>query len=524
MSDPSIDRVEKLFFAMLEIPPEQRDSWLIDQCGEDQELLVEVGSLLKHDSPLVDPLENGIDEVIDLNQTLLHDESSAPWDTAQGDTAVDGDQFLDRLADVGILSEEEISAIEQELSGEAPSSDPHLLASQLVTEGKLTEYQARALLNGRPNLLIDKYLILDLIGMGGMGTVFKALHRPMNRIVAIKMISKHLLVSERRVRRFQREVRVAATLENVNIVRAYDADHSSGVHFLVMEYVRGEDLAKVVKRDGPMAVEHAVECILQAANGLHYAHERGVVHRDIKPGNLMKTKDGLVKVVDLGLADADQSFQLATQESDQLSDTPCQPECPRLTQVGAVLGTVSFMAPEQSRDAELADSRSDIYSLGCTLYFILVGEPPFKGDVPGEVIRQHREAAIPSMRELRPDVPEAVCMIYEKMLAKDPGDRYQTIGELIHAVGSCGVGRSAKPTEPTDVGPSPITDLSRTHQAWRSQEIVETWINRILLTAILLVVLVGATYLIGSSSSSDSKAIDAEKGGTFGQSAGVPPE
>lgn len=161
MRDKSIDRIEELFHATLELPLDRRESWLIDQCGEDKDLLAEIRSLLKHDRPSVDPLENGIDEVIDLDQTLIHDYSSEAWDAAQGHTAVDGDQFLDRLADVGILSDDELSAIEQEISGDDPSSDPHVLASQLVTDGKLTEYQARALLHGKPNLLIDKYLILD---------------------------------------------------------------------------------------------------------------------------------------------------------------------------------------------------------------------------------------------------------------------------------------------------------------------------------------------------------------------------
>ncbi|MDG2223306.1 MAG: serine/threonine-protein kinase, partial [Rubripirellula sp.] len=284
-------------------------------------------------------------------------------------------------------------------------------------------------------------LILDLIDTGGMGTVFKAIHRPMNRIVAIKMISKNLLASSEQAQRFLREVRVAATLENVNIVRAYDADRFNGFHFLVMEFVQGENLAKIVRRDGPLTVEQAIDCVRQAANGIRYAHSRGIVHRDIKPGNLMRTNGEVIKVLDLGLADVDESFR-ATQESQQVNDLSLESHDQiedHLTNFGAVLGTASFMAPEQSRDATSADNRSDIYSLGCTLYYLLIGNPPYQADTCIKILKLHRESEVASLRQLRPDVPISVDAILLRMLAKNPQERFQSMDELITAIDDCGL-------------------------------------------------------------------------------------
>jgi serine/threonine protein kinase len=435
MGEEQFDRVQYLFLTALELPEDQRELWLIQQCGDDQALLQEVRTLLIHDSPADDPLEHPLEQAIDLDCTMPGSDANSNPSLGQECTLVNGDQFLSRLVDVGILSNDEVTAIEQDLSDDDPSE----LASQLVTEGKLTEYQATALLKGQPSLLIDKYLILDLIGMGGMGTVFKAIHRPMNRIVAFKMISKHLLASPDQLHRFQREVRVAGTLENVNIVRAYDADQSKGVHFLVMEYVRGENLAQTVRRDGPLAVERAVDCIRQAANGLRYAHRRGVVHRDIKPSNLMQTRDMLVKVLDLGLADIDDSYRQVQRNTIVSKENTNTRRLAKKyhTEFGAVLGTASFMAPEQSRDAGSADPRSDIYSLGCTLYFLLLGEPPYKGETSVDIIAQHCGSEIPSIRHGRPEVSHSVDAICRRMMAKRPGERFQSMGELIAAIEDC---------------------------------------------------------------------------------------
>lgn len=511
MGEKKDDRIQSLFLTALEMPEEQRESWLTTQCGDDQALLREICSLLIHDSPSVDPLEKRLDQVfVDLDRTAPVSNPSSGASAKVEHTLVSDDQFLSRLSNVGLLSSDEISAIEHELSGGDPSSDPRQLASQLVAEGKLTEYQAVALLKGQPNLLIDKYLILDLIDTGGMGTVFKAMHRPMNRIVAIKMISKHLVASPEQVQRFLREVRVAATLENVNIVRAYDADQCKGAHFLVMEYVRGEDLAKIVRRDGPMTVERAVRCIWQAANGLRYAHNRGIVHRDIKPGNLMLTDDQLVKVLDLGLANVDESFRLIRHKTlfaDTNSATHDLAEKP-LTEYGAVLGTASYMAPEQTRDAASADYRSDIYSLGCTLYYLLIGEPPFKAETSLQVLAQHRDSETPRIRIGRPDVPQSVDDLCFKMLAKEPKDRFQSMDELITVIEHCGVD-----LESNRLHDSAKRPFSRSGHGDKGpdRDTKQNRINRsIAFSALLATLLVGGGYwLTGNFTRDEDKSSEA---------------
>ncbi len=442
MTDNGENRIQQLFLAALERPSSERDAWLVEQCGQDASLLAEVRSLLEHDTPVDDPLEQGLDRAWpDLPNTQIACDNAPAAVADCTPTLVESTDFLHRLSEIGVLSAQEVSDLTENItSGETPS-DPQLLASRLVSEGKLTAYQASALLKGQPELLIDKYLILDLLDAGGMGMVFKAIHRPMKRVVAIKMISQHLLSSAEQAKRFQREVRVAATLEHANIVRAYDADQSRGVHFLVMEYVRGENLAKVIRRQGPLPLDKAVDVIRQAAHGLSYAHHKGVVHRDIKPANLMLTDDGLVKVLDLGLANIDESFRLAQKSSQQLAghrDTEPRSHSD-LTSAGAILGTVSYMAPEQSLDSNLADARSDVYSLGCTLYFLLTGEAPYRGDSLIQVFMEHHNQPVPSLRDKRPDVPEPVDAFCRKMLAKSPDERFASMKEVLTAIDECNV-------------------------------------------------------------------------------------
>ncbi len=440
MSNGSSQRVQELFLAALELPDEQRDPWLVDQCGADSALLDEVRSLIRHDSPDDDPLEQQFDEAFaHLQSTVVLNSDSGQRPTEADEIVVDSQHFLSKLTEVGVLSSAEIQELGRS-PAESNAPDPRQLASQLVEAGKLTPFQASALLKGQPDLLIDKYLILDLLDAGGMGMVFKAVHRPMNRLVALKMIAKHLMDSHEEIRRFRREVQVAATLEHPNIVRAYDADESNGVHFLVMEFVRGENLAKRVHRRGPMKIERAIDCIFQAAKGLRYAHKHGVVHRDIKPGNLMLTKGGLVKVLDLGLANFDESLREA-QQSTMSSDLSLSPKLSgsKLTVEGTMLGTVSFMAPEQSLDSHQADTRADIYSLGCTLYYLLAGEAPYRGETIFEIFEKHQASEIPSLRDKRPDVPDDIDAICRKMLAKSTDDRFQTMGELLAAIEDCDI-------------------------------------------------------------------------------------
>jgi len=251
----------------------------------------------------------------------------------------------------------------------AQAADGAALARALVECGALTKFQATLLYQNKPKgLLFGEYVVLDRIGAGGMGQVFKARHRSMNRVVALKILAKAAVGSPEAVKRFQREVRAAARLVHPNIVIAHDAGQQEGVHFLVMEYVEGKDLSQLLKQNGPLPVDQAIDYILQAARGLEYAHGEGVVHRDIKPANLLLDKKGIVKILDMGLARFDDAFAGGGGIQDGL------------TQSGQVMGTVDYMAPEQAMDTREADAKADVYSLGCTLHRLVIGENVYGGE------------------------------------------------------------------------------------------------------------------------------------------------
>jgi serine/threonine-protein kinase len=254
---------------------------------------------------------------------------------------------------------------------------------------------------------MGEYDLIERIGMGGMGQVFKAVHRRMARTVAVKLLPSTSADSSRR---FQDEVRAAAKLIHPNIVHAYDAGEADGIPFLVMEFVEGIDLARYVQQHGPMSVELAVNCIRQAAQGLRYAHERGIIHRDIKPANILLGTDGTVKVLDLGLA------RYGAAEKD------------------VAMGTPSFMAPEQALAPDEADHRADIYALGCTLFFLLTGKPPFDGATVIQNVVAHREGAVPSVKQARPEVPATLDAVFRRMVVKRPEDRFQTMAEVVAAL------------------------------------------------------------------------------------------
>jgi eukaryotic-like serine/threonine-protein kinase len=327
------------------------------------------------------------------------------------------DEFVQRLAESGLLPENELRAVLESLSEPSRPSNGEELAKLLVQRSKLTAFQARHVVKAKhKSLVLGNYILLDKLGQGGMGMVLKAEHRRMKRVVALKVLSPAITKTPAILKRFQREVEAAARLEHVNIVRAYDADEHRGVHFLVMEYVEGQDLATLVSENGPLAARDAVDQVVQAAWGLAYAHEQGIVHRDIKPSNLLLDKNGTIKILDMGLA----RINAATAE-----------HVSELTGAGAVMGTIDYMAPEQALNTKLADGRADQYSLGCTLFFLLTGRRMYAGESAIQTVLAHREAPIPSLSEFRPDLPPELDAIFRRMVAKKPEDRYPSLAQLI---------------------------------------------------------------------------------------------
>jgi serine/threonine protein kinase len=323
------------------------------------------------------------------------------------------DEFFDCLAASGIMSRDQAERAVAELPADRRPADPKGLATLWAKTGKLTRYQALCLLQGKPKYLaFGEYLILDKLGQGGMGQVLKAEHRRMKRIVALKLITGDSLKNPDSLQRFHREVQAAARLIHPNIVTAFDANEHAGMHYYVMEFVDGTDLGALVKANGPLPIDRAIDFIAQAARGLAYAHSKGIVHRDIKPSNLLLDQEGTIKLLDLGLART---------EHDDTHE---------LTIAGQVLGTVDYIAPEQAVNTHTADARSDIYSLGCTLYRLLTGEPIYSGDTMMQKLLAHRDAPIPSLREKRPNVPPAVDAIFQRMVAKRPQDRPQSMAEV----------------------------------------------------------------------------------------------
>jgi serine/threonine protein kinase/Leucine-rich repeat (LRR) protein len=313
--------------------------------------------------------------------------------------------------------------------------EPKGLAGELIRRGWLTPYQANQVLQGKgQDLLLGSYVLLERLGEGGMGQVFKARNWKLGRVVALKLIRKERLSNPAAIHRFQREVRAAAALAHPNIVHAWDADQVGGTHFLVMEYLDGAtDLARLVKQHGPLPVERSCDYIRQAALGLQHAYEKGLVHRDVKPSNLLLTADGqTVKVLDLGLA------RLVVRPGDpQASST-------LVTDQGAVVGTPDFIAPEQILDSHTADIRADLYSLGCTLYYLLIGQVPFPGGTAGGKIGHHLLREPPAVERLRPDVPAWLAALLRRLMAKSPDDRYQSPAELVAAL-AAGAGTGSSP-------------------------------------------------------------------------------
>ena len=323
-----------------------------------------------------------------------------------------------------------------------------------------------------PAALIDhpRYRILEPLGKGGMGVVFKAEHRMMGRLVAIKVINAKLIEHPQAVARFRAEVQAAGRLSHPNIVQAYDAEQAGDVHFLAMEYVDGISLAELVRRKGPLPFKQAAAIVRKVAHGLHHAFKQGMVHRDIKPQNIMVSQEGKVRVLDFGLArlvrERDSEPIDALAPMDRMRRT-----ADALTLHGSVLGTPDYIAPEQVEDSHSADTRSDIYSLGCTCFYLLTGQPPYAGGTIMEKLLAHTDQTPPEIQSIRDDVPDGLARLVARMMERSPDDRFQTPIELANACDRFldNAEPSATPTLPA-IGEATMKPGTRTPRPTNSAE------------------------------------------------------
>jgi len=339
--------------------------------------------------------------------------------------------FLESLAKFSLLAPEDFTRLSESLSDADREQDATPLSMRLVREKLLTDYQAAQVREGRvQELVYGTYLVLDQLGQGGMGSVFRAKNRNTGDIVALKVLHRSSFGEyeefERVYRRFDREVQAAARLSHENIVASYDAQFLPDYCYLVMEYVDGSNLAQLVNAHGPLGVPDALNYLAQIASGLEHAHSKRMVHRDIKPENILVASDGTIKILDMGLVRFD--------NAPKLGQRPESADRDRLTRMEDTLGTVDYMSPEQSRDPRLADYPSDVYSLGCTFYFLLFGKSPFARGTAMATLMAHQFDPIPNLSATRSDIPPGLQAVFEKMVAKEFRERYQSMTDLLQAL------------------------------------------------------------------------------------------
>ncbi len=332
------------------------------------------------------------------------------------------EEFLALVRKSGIVDQDRLTTYTHQL-GDGPSfpKEPKKLANLMVRDGVLSYFQSAQLLLGKwRGFTVGSYKVLERLGSGGMGIVYLCEHKVMRRRVAVKILPLNQVDDPSSLERFHREAQAAAALDHPNIVRAHDYGQEGNLHFLVMEYINGVSLQETVQKNGPMAPIRAAHYIRQAALGLQHAHETaGLVHRDIKPGNILVDRTGTVKILDMGLArfTHDQSHGITSKYDEK-----------------SVLGTADYLAPEQAMCSHDADIRADIYSLGATFYFLLTGRPPFGNGTVAQKIIWHQMRPVRPIREIRSDVPEGMANVVEKMLAKEPDQRYQVPAEVAQAL------------------------------------------------------------------------------------------
>ncbi|MFO0948176.1 MAG: serine/threonine-protein kinase [Planctomycetota bacterium] len=331
-------------------------------------------------------------------------------------------KFLDLLQRSNLLAPASLAMVRAEVARDRGLSEARTLADRLVFKGLLSNWQAEQLLAGRLGFVIGPYVLRDKIASGAMGSVYRA-ERIKDRLpVALKIISGALAHQGEALGRFLVEIRATTTMRHPNIISAIEADREGERLYLAMEFVEGRNLKEWVVEEGSLPVPFACECLRQVSIGLQYAHDQGMVHRDIKPANLIVTREGpkgppIVKILDLGLA------RFLGEAKDQ-----------RLTLSGQMMGTPDYISPEQARNTKHADARSDIFSMGCSLFELLTGRLPFEGKNVVEKLMARVQQDAPPVRSVRKDIPAAVENALAKMLARDPADRYQTALDVAKAL------------------------------------------------------------------------------------------
>ncbi len=374
-------------------------------------------------------------------------------------------RFLEILAKSGLVdpkaSDQLVAKIKEKLDGALPSSSKKL-AGIFKKEGLITQWHIEKLLAGKyKGFFLGKYKLLGHIGTGGMSSVYLGEHIRMGDKRAIKVLPKSRVRDATYLARFQLEAKAIASLNHPNIVMAYDIDNEGDVHYIVMEYVDGLDLQQLVKRDGAMDFSTAATVVAQAARGLQHAHDKGVIHRDVKPANLLIDPLGNVRLLDMGLAlvtaGDDESLTVANNEN--------------------VLGTADYLAPEQALNSHNVDHRADIYGLGCTLYFLLTGKPPFSEGTLAQRIAKHQSEMPTPVRQWRSDCPGELEGICVKMIQKDPKYRYQTAADVAEVLEKYCVAVPKGTTVTAGLGSRPSFDESGSSSI-SLDDLDRSWINR----------------------------------------------
>jgi serine/threonine protein kinase len=355
------------------------------------------------------------------------------------------EEFLDLVLKSGLVPETRLFGYLNDLRTRTPlPADLNQLAGLLIRDGVLTYFQAEQFLLGKwRRFSIGNYKVLERLGSGAMGTVYLCEHPLAHRRVAVKVLPIDRAEDPAALERFYREARALAALDHPNIPRAYDIAQDGGLHFLVMEHVDGPSLREIVEKTGPMNVSRAAHYIRQGALALQHAREAaGIVHRDVEPSNILVDRSGVVKLIDMGLARFFHDEEdIITKKYDEV-----------------VLGTPDYLSPEQALDSHSVDGRADIYGLGATFYYCLAGAPPFPEGSIAQKLIWHQVRQPKPIRELRPDVPEGMAAVLDRMMAKHPAQRYHT---------ALAVAEALAPWTQTPIPPPPESEWPRLSPAAR---------------------------------------------------------